>query len=422
MTANAEPSRSPQTPPHPSRAAVAFALALLVLAAYGPSLRNEFVFDDLIFVEKDTRVQSIVESPRLFVEPLWHLSRDPVRPGAHAYYRPLQLLPLSVSHALFGDAAWPCHLLSLVLHWLNAMLAFSIFRALVERPSAALLAAALFAVHPAYSEAVFWFSDVAGLGVAFSTLAIFRMHMIRGGVGFTGRVTMAVLFLVALWFKETGIVAPLVLALHDLVIGGRGRRAFLSYFAFAVAFSAYLYFRWRAMGGVSLGLQSIRFTPLELVANAIALLPGYAATFLWPFRLNFYHVFVAIDGLASPRFILGLTILAAAVIAFFGTVRRHRPLALGIGWALVTVAPYLLPRWTELNVYAERYLYLPSVGIFLAFAYLVGDVSGIFRFRPVEASRNGISVKRFLLLLAAVLLTFIVTVARRALDWRDDVT
>ena len=101
------------------------ALAALIAVAYGGSLRNQLVFDDLIFMQRDARVQSLAHVDRIFSQALWSFDQSD-EAQVHQYYRPLQLLPLALSHALFDTAAWPSHLLSLTLHLANCLLAFGL--------------------------------------------------------------------------------------------------------------------------------------------------------------------------------------------------------------------------------------------------------------------------------------------------------
>lgn len=401
-------------------------LAVLIAGAYGTSVTNEFVFDDLMFVQDDPRVQSLSQAPRLFVEPLWGYADRDSQPRLHQYYRPLQTFPLALSHAAFGAAAWPCHLLSLLLHFLNCVLVLEILRRLLGQREPAALGAALFAVHPGYSEAVFWTSDFAGLGAAACTLSIFSLHLTGMGRRWYGRLATALLFLCGLWFKESGILAPLLLMVYDLLLApDRGwrrlRRMLGEYAVFVPPFAVYAVLRLHALGSAVPGLQSVPLTSWDLVLNAVALLPQYVATFLWPFNLSMYHDFSIVHGLGGRSVQVGCALIIAGAAVVLATVRSHPPVAFGLVWALVTASPFLLIRWPQLNVFAERYLYLPAVGFFLVLAYLFGQSNQLRQegIRP----QNSRFLKRLMLAAATVWLAVcIVTDLRRAGDWHDDVT
>ena len=425
-------------------------LAVLVAAAYGASLRNEFVFDDLMFIKDDPRVKSFSESPRLFVEALWgYADQQDGRPKIHQYYRPLQTFPLAVSHAFFGTAAWPAHLLNLFLHWVNCLLVYALFRHAIppfgkggpggilspasERPSLeipprppfpkggstpAFLGAVVFAVHPGYSEAILWISDVAGLGAALCLLAMVVMHLTPHRSRWYVLAANALLYLLGLWFKESGALAPALLLLCDIVlVADRGwRRVWRlrwSYVVLLPPLALYLWLRRGALGGMLPGLQVVTLTGWEMVINAIALLPEFVRTFVWPFDLNMYHDFNAIHGLLDPAFLLGAAVLASGALAFAFTVRSHPPAAFGLAWAMTAALPHLLIRWPQLNVFAERYLYLPAVGLILVVMY-AGEQFAARVWRPSRPIVAAVAT--------ALVALFLLVDNRRIPDWHDDET
>jgi protein O-mannosyl-transferase len=120
-----------------------------------------------------------------------------------------------------------------------------------------------------------------------------------------------------------------------------------------------------------------------------------------------------VHSLAAPRVVAGAAMAVATALLFAATAQRQRPAAFGILWAAIAVVPHLLIRWPRLNVFAERYLYLPSIGLFLVVGY------GWEYWRPTLP---------FALRRAAPLATvglvavFIAVDVRRTRDWRDELT
>jgi tetratricopeptide (TPR) repeat protein len=395
----------------------ALILLLLITVAYGGSLWNGFVHDDVLFMTRDPRVQSFSLLPRLFVQARWDFDQPDARPTVHHYYRPLEPLPYAVSHLFFHAAPWPSHLLHLLLHFANVLLVLAALRRLLGEESAALAGAAVFAVHPGCSEAVLWVAAEGGLGTFLCTMAIFLVHTGPHGRRWYGRLSMAVLYLFALWFKETGVLAPVFVVLWDLVAApDRGPRRVLRslghYALFVPPFVLYALLRRHALGDVVPTLY-VSFTRWELVLNGIAQLPEYARSFLWPFHLTLHHDFDPIHGMANAPFLEGAAILAAAALGFAATVRSRPLVAFGIAWALVAVAPYLVVHKPQDNVYAERYLYDPAFGLCL----LLGC-----GWRRLEDRLAAVGRRRAAAGLAALLVLFLVLDVRRTGDWRDEVT
>jgi tetratricopeptide (TPR) repeat protein len=395
-----------------------FALALLVLLAYGGSLENGFVFDDAIFMDRDVRVQPPVQWRELLTKPLWAI--DKATPGAvHQYYRPLQLVPLAATNLWFGGSPLPCHLLNLVVHFTSSLLVYGLLRRLLATPTVALLLASLFAVHPALSESVLWLSDISGLGAAACILAVVHLHA-RARPTFVGASGVAVFYLLSMGFKEIGLITPLLLIAFDAT----ARRAlveharpvpWIDYGFLLPALSIYLVLRISALGGFLPGADLSGMSLGDLATNAVALLPKYATTFVHAFDLNMYHDFTVASGIDDPRFQTGALMILVAVLIFLGTVRDRPATAFGILWAGMTAAPFLFVRWPWLNVFAERYVYVPSIGILLA-------CSGLLQMlEPPKILERGARV--MLGLTAAVLIPLFVWIDRdRTVDWRTEKT
>jgi len=361
------------TPGH--AATVCFALALLVTAAYGRSLSNGFVFDDAIFMERDVRIQAPAQWRLLLTKPLWLSESDKSAAAANHHYRPLQLAPLAASSTWFRGSALPCHMLNLALHFFNSLLVYGLLRRVFLGPNAAMLIAALFAVHPALSESVLWVSDIAGLGATFCMLALTYVHARKHG-SFVGATLVAALYLGAMGFKETGLLAPLMLLAFDLTARrstNENARAipWVDYGFLLPALSVYLTLRYNALGTLVPADLGSGMSPAQLAINALALLPKYASTYLHSFDLSLYHEFAPPTGLDDPRVQTGAMLLTASALVFLGTVRDRPMTAFGVLWAAIAAAPYLLVRWPWLDVFSERYAYLPAVGVALACGGLV---------------------------------------------------
>ena len=148
-------SSAKQKPPVPSnptdRARILGPLLLFVAAVsvYAPSVRNDFIYDDVQIILGHAAPQNLGEWARIFSN--WHF------PGHFLTHRPVTRLTLLAQKSLSGDVAWPFHLFNALLMGAAALLSYAILRlpqmAVARAP--ALLAAALFALHPAASSCVY---------------------------------------------------------------------------------------------------------------------------------------------------------------------------------------------------------------------------------------------------------------------------
>jgi hypothetical protein len=130
---------------------VALCLAAAVFAVYSPSLNFQFVLDDHRFTG-DPRIQSPDHVWDYFANFVWAQFTG----GPPSFYRPLFLVWLRINFILSAMSPWGWHALSIAKHLaVAALLGLLVLRLLRDR-FAALLAAALFALHPAQTESVAW--------------------------------------------------------------------------------------------------------------------------------------------------------------------------------------------------------------------------------------------------------------------------
>jgi tetratricopeptide (TPR) repeat protein len=370
-------------------------------------------------MERDVRIQAPAQWHLLLTKPLWLTESDKSAAEANHHYRPLQLAPLAASSTWFQGSALPCHLLNLALHFLNSLLVYGLLRRVFLGPNAALLISALFAVHPALSESVLWISDVAGLGATFCMLALTYVHARKHG-SFVGATLVAALYLGAMGFKETGILSPLFLLAFDATArrhANENARAvpWIDYGFLLPALSVYLTLRYNALGTIIPAKMASGMSAPDLALNALALLPKYASTYLRSFNLSLYHEFTPPTGFDDPRVQTGAMLLTATALVFLGTVRERPMTAFGILWAGIAAAPYLLVRWPWLDVFSERYAYLPAVGVALACGGLVQLAADPGRIE--RASRVLLGIAASLLVPLFVWIDF-----GRTADWHNEKT
>src|SRR3984885_858848 len=130
---------------------IAVALLTGVFAIYSPALSFQFILDDHHFVN-DPRLESPGHVWEYFTNYVW----AQVVGGPPSFYRPLFVLWLRLNFVLAGMSSWGWHLLSIAKHIaVAALLGLLVWNLLRDRV-AALVAGALFALHPAQTESVAW--------------------------------------------------------------------------------------------------------------------------------------------------------------------------------------------------------------------------------------------------------------------------
>ena len=180
---------------------------------------------------------------------------------------------------------------------------------------------------------------------------------------------------------------------------------------------AYVMFRIHFLGALAPEEKFRQVTLQQIVLSAIALVAQYVWKLLWPVRLCAFYVFHPSTSLFDLRVLAGLLALLAFAALFFvcwrSRERNVRLVFFAILWFFATLAPILNAHWVGENVFTERYLYLPSVGV----AWLVGlGASKLWsRAAPRPAERWALVLAGFALggLCAARIVT-------RNRDWNND--
>ena len=419
---------------------LALGVALLATIPYLIGLGNGFAFDDVSIAAENPRIRSIEGIRRVFTTDWWDGTRSRT-----LVYRPLAMATLSADYAaarlgqtgppparLPDRSALPFHLQNLLWHAAASVALFVLVIELFASPPLAFLTAALFAVHPVHTEAVYGIVGRAELIAAFFVFAslVVAWRVFRDDPAGVRRPALAgLLLLLALLSKEHAIVVPAVPLLwlflrpRDQRRAIAGRRSFrLLMASLIVAALVFLALRATVLGSIA----GVGAAPPDLhdPNNPIATATG-AARWLTPVRvfgdvsrllvfpriLSVDYSFNQIPVVSSLDLATSLCLLALIGLAASAIFLRHHAPAASFGilfffltWALTS--NFVVPIGTILG---ERLLYLPSAGICLAFAF--GLLAAGRRLRvPVAA-----------LTVVLVLLGAARTWAR-GLDWKDNLT
>jgi tetratricopeptide (TPR) repeat protein len=334
-----------------------------------------------------------------------------------ANWDPLTWLTHMLDWQLYGDAAGGHHRTNLWLHALNGVLLFLLLVRMTGRTGPSAFVAYVFALHPLHVEAVAWVAarkDV--LSTLFWILTTWAYVRYVRSPGRTRYAVVAGLFALGLMSKPMLVTLPFTLLLLDawpldrLGKGERARRLVLEklpLLALAAATSLVTYAVQASAGAV----ESLRASPLaDRAANAVVSYAFYVVKTLWPCGLGTPYPYVEDLPLAvvaaSALLLVGVT--AAAVVT-----RRSRPyLLVGWLWFLGTLVPVIGLVQIGAHARADRFTYVPMIGLLVMFAWWVGSL--------VPAGRTGRRVTA--LAAAAAVAAYAVATYAQLGHWRNTET
>ncbi|BDG07400.1 hypothetical protein [Anaeromyxobacter paludicola] len=413
-------------------ALAALAIAAAVVLVYLPALRNGFVsYDDDVY---------LMDNPLLHgfhLPGLWSAFTE-----FHAIlWIPLTWVSLGLDAALWGPGPFGFHLTNVLLHALDAALAFLVGRALLlRRPDwlpaqggqraaglAAAAAALLWALHPLRVESVAWIVErkdvLSGCFALLATGAWLRYARRReeGGPAAAPYALALALFVAAVLSKPMVVTWPAVLLLLDGLLGRLGdragwRRAILEKLPFLAASLASAALTAAAQRPVIRSLEALP-AAARLVSVAYAV-EQYLLSTLWPARLAPFYPHRMAAVLSSPRHLAAVPVVLALAGLVAWQARRRPWLAAAAAYSGVTLLPASGLVQVAAQSHADRFTYLPSLGFALVAGALVAHLAAAAA-APGRARRAlgdlGLAAAAALLVAGALLTV-------RQLDhWRDGV-
>ena len=398
-------------------------LALILCAAlpYLNTLFNDFVYDDSVQVLGNPFIQSFRYLREIFTTTAWSFTGQ----GPTNYYRPMMSLGYLICYQIFGRSALGFHLVNVVLHVAVVGALFLLTAQLFHSRGLAFWASVLFALHPIHTESVAWISGVTDLELTvFYLLAFYLFVKSARPAGKSDRRTqlaMLAAFLLAAFSKEQALTLPLLATLYEHGVRADRRETTWSqkisrYDLLWIGGAAYVVVRvWllRAFAPLS---QFPDLTHFQAALSAVALLGQYFWKLLFPVHLCAFYVFHKSVSLGDWRVLAGGAACIAYLVLFFLLWKRARELAFALVWLLLTLAPVLNANWVGENVFAERYLYLPSVG----FCWLAAS-AGLWVWSKIAANRPTWKTA-YALALGVLAVLCVARIVTRNRDWHDNFT
>jgi protein O-mannosyl-transferase len=398
-------------------------LVLLTLAFYNPVIHNQFTgFDDWSYILKNSQIQSGLT---------WGTVKWSFTTFREGNWDPLTWLSHALDYQLFHLNPVGHHYTNLLLHAVNAVLLFLLLRRSTGRFSLSLIVAALFALHPVNVESVAWAAERKNvLSTLFFLLALHaydryaRSYLYRGYLYFC--VTAA--FALGLLAKPQIVILPFVLLLWDYWPLQRLRADLhRADDAYAVPRQSLRFLVFEKLPLVVLAAadcvvtifaersaKAVRSITEVSMSQRLANVPISYVRYIGKLFLP-YHLAPLYPRSASalPKWqVFAATALLLLISGFVWKWRSRRYLALGWLWFLGTLIPMIGIIAVGDHAMADRFAYIPYMGLFVALTWGLAEVTSQYR---ISLTYRAAAVVSVLLVLGS--LTY-----RQVTYWHDDET
>ena len=364
--------------------AVGAVIVALVWIVFGQTLWHDFVnYDDKTYVYGNSLVSSGLTSQGL---------KEAFFNTETKNWHPLTLISHMIDCQVFGLKPAGHHFTNVLLHTIAVLLLFIFLQVVSSRFWCATFVSAIFAVHPLRVESVAWIAerkDVLSAVFFFATLIAYARYVRARSFG--RYAVVFITFACGLMCKPMLVTTPLILLLLDYwplsrfqTTEDRGQNTVvgslssvvgslvvekLPLFALSLVSSAITFM---IQIRSSEALEQLPFT--WRLENALVSYVIYIRQMVWPVDLAVFY--------PHPDNRLGLWHVALAAIFLiavtwvaFATRKRHPYLIVGWLWYLIMLVPVIGIVEVGLQGHADRYTYLPQVGLYIALIWLIADVS-----------------------------------------------
>src|ERR1039458_7118612 len=362
-------------------------LALATLAVYLPAVYHGFVeYDDQQYVTDNPRVQAGLTWNGL----VWAF-------GFHAgNWHPLAWLSHMLDCQLYGARAGGHHLTGILLHVASTLLLFSVLNRMTQAMWRSAAVAALFAWHPLHVESVAWVAERKDVLCAFFWMLTLWCYakrvaccVLREKTAGASRITHhaslfywlpLLCFALALMSKPMAVTLPFVLVLLDFWPLGRFTIYDLRFTIFKTLLLEKVPFFVLSAGACWLTLRAQQIaivstaglTVSQRIAHTLAAYNYYFWAVLFPHNLAVYYPYVI--NIDAGTIVFSVVVIALVTLVALKNFRQRPWLLVGWLWFLGTLVPVIGLVQVGDQAWADRYSYLPLVGLFVAVVWGLGDL------------------------------------------------
>jgi len=339
-------------------------LIALTLIVFFPALSANFIsLDDYYYVRDNALIRS------LSAQNLKDIWGSPF----FANYQPLTIFLYAIEYNLFQLNPHAFHFINVLIHLCNICLVYFVILRIGKKQLVAFITALLFAIHPMHLESVAWVAELKDVLYTFFFLSATLYYLKYVEVKKIGLFYFLslLMFLLSIISKGQAVILPVALILIDIFIGRKLNKNSIidkiPYFILSIIFGVVTYQVQKGAGAMQ-GYEHIPFT--ERILFASYGLMNYFYKLIIPIHLAIFYPYPMSNNIITSTWVYVSPVIDIA-IAFivFKSFKKNKEVFFGLMFFLVTV--FLVIQLIPVGeaVMADRYIYVPSIGLFFITAY-----------------------------------------------------
>ncbi len=374
----------------------------LTLISYWPALTNGFVnLDDDRYVENNQMIRHF--DLKVLFTSYWM-----------GNYHPLVMMVYTWIYSVVQLDPTAYHTVNLIIHLINTALVLFVIVEITGVFEIAVVVSLLFGVHPIHVESVAWVSELKDLMYTcfFLTSLFWYLKYLKNDLNSKYFVFSLLFFLCSLFSKGVGVSLTIVLLLVDYFMGRKmDAKVFIEkipFFILSIIFGIVAIRAQQDLGAI----QDAVFSFPQRIVFACYGFVTYIFKIFIPINLSAYYPYPAKTGESIPSVFYGYPVIFLAMIAgVFYSFKKTNKVFFSIGFYAITVALVLQLLPVGGAVIADRYSYIPSIGLFLLFAYALYEMYKNISYKTIAT-----------VLLVVMTATYSFMTYQRAQVWKDGMT
>lgn len=396
-------------------------IILVTLSVYSNSISNGFVFDDNIQIIGNRWITDIKYLPEIFSTNVAGFNNE----YATSYYRPLMYVIYLINFYLFGLNPIGFHFVNVLFHCLVCILVFLFAKIFFFNPSdpnnkkyvlMPLMSTILFATHPIHTEPVVWVSAIPELSFTFFYLLSFYLYIVSTENDLYLKVNLYTLSLLSFYLstlcKEPALTLPIIIIIYDYLFRKtlfKIHKISKLYIPYIFIILIYLLLRYNAIGGIAPSVKH-KLTLYQNIINIFPLFFEYIKKLFFPINLSAFYIFTPISSIFSKTGIISLLFMSLYILILAIAFKKNRRLFFCLCLLFFPILPALyIPGLSE-NAFADRQLYLPSLG------FVFGITIILFRLKYSIPKGKNIIITLFIVLAV----TYSFATFNRNKVWKDE--